>query len=104
MWHLLSHNLTWWGLQMGSQHPKGVAFTIRIRVVKHLQYATFCLLVLMCFGDSLDENHIKEVECVQRPSLLSFGRYHFLNFLPKLKYWGLGLGLWVAGGDEVVRS
>ncbi|XP_021826859.1 cytochrome P450 89A2-like [Prunus avium] len=58
--------------------PKGV------RVVDHLQYSMFCLLVLMCFGDRLDEDQIKEIEGVQRRSLLSFGRYNFLNFWPKL--------------------
>ncbi|CAL8127384.1 unnamed protein product [Prunus armeniaca] len=58
--------------------PRGV------KVVDHLQYSMFCLLVLMCFGDRLDENQIKEIEGVQRRSLLSFGRYNFLNFWPKL--------------------
>ncbi|KAI5347063.1 hypothetical protein L3X38_014942 [Prunus dulcis] len=36
--------------------PRGV------KVVDHLQYSMFCLLVLMCFGDRLDENQIKEIE------------------------------------------
>ncbi|XP_070669071.1 cytochrome P450 89A2-like [Malus domestica] len=33
-----------------------------VRVVDHFQYAMFCLLVLMCFGDKLNEEQIKEIE------------------------------------------
>ncbi|CAK9144587.1 unnamed protein product [Ilex paraguariensis] len=55
-----------------------------VRVVDHFQYAMFCLLVLMCFGDKLDENQIKRVETVQRRLLLSFNRFNILNFWPKL--------------------
>nr|QWK52424.1 cytochrome P450 89A6-2 [Isatis tinctoria] len=60
----------------GSQEP--------IVVVDHLHYAMFALLVLMCFGDKLDEKQIKEVEFVQRRQLLSFGRFNILNLWPKL--------------------
>ncbi|BFG23351.1 hypothetical protein CerSpe_096250 [Prunus speciosa] len=55
-----------------------------IRVVDHFQYAMFCLLVLMCFGDKLNEEQIKEIEGVQRRLLLRFGRFNILNFWPKL--------------------
>ncbi|XP_059669422.1 cytochrome P450 89A2-like [Cornus florida] len=53
-------------------------------VVDHFQYAMFCLLVLMCFGDKLDEKQIKEIERVQRELLLSFVRYNKLNFWPTI--------------------
>ncbi|XP_022986505.1 cytochrome P450 89A2-like [Cucurbita maxima] len=53
-------------------------------VVDHFQYAMFCLLVLMCFGDKLDEPKIKEVENVQRTMLLSLSRFGLLNSSPKL--------------------
>ncbi|KAK9914268.1 hypothetical protein M0R45_038057 [Rubus argutus] len=53
-----------------------------ITLVDHFQYAMFCLLVLMCFGDKLDEKQIKQVERVQRQLLLSLGRFQFLNFWP----------------------
>ncbi|KAL5568296.1 hypothetical protein UlMin_024871 [Ulmus minor] len=53
-------------------------------VVDHFQYAMFCLLVLMCFGDRLPEDKIKEIEKVQRRLLLSFDRYNILNFWPSL--------------------
>nr|QWK52358.1 cytochrome P450 89A6-1 [Isatis tinctoria] len=55
-----------------------------IVVVDHLHYAMFALLVLMCFGDKLDEKQIKQVESVQRRQLLSFGRFSILNLWPKL--------------------
>ncbi|CAK7357282.1 unnamed protein product [Dovyalis caffra] len=56
----------------------------RVRVIDHFQYAMFCLLVLMCFGDKLEENKIKQVEEVQRRLLLSLGRFDILNFWPSL--------------------
>ncbi|KAG5559088.1 hypothetical protein RHGRI_008866 [Rhododendron griersonianum] len=37
-----------------------------VRLVDHFQYAMFCLLVLMCFGDKLGEKQIRDVERVQR--------------------------------------
>ncbi|XP_062119643.1 cytochrome P450 89A2-like [Humulus lupulus] len=54
------------------------------RIIDHFQYAMFCLLVLMCFGDKLEESKIKEIEAVQRRLLLAFSRYNILNFLPSL--------------------
>ncbi|KAG6571192.1 Cytochrome P450 89A2, partial [Cucurbita argyrosperma subsp. sororia] len=44
----------------------------------------FCLLVLMCFGDKLEEPQIHEIENVHRAMLLSFRRFNVLNFWPKL--------------------
>ncbi|KAL1208701.1 Cytochrome P450 89A2 [Cardamine amara subsp. amara] len=58
-----------------------------IVVVDHLHYAMFALLVLMCFGDKLDEKQIKEVEFVQRRQLLSFSRFNILNLWPKFTKW-----------------
>ncbi|KAM1407311.1 hypothetical protein ACFXTH_001887 [Malus domestica] len=55
-----------------------------VRVVDHFQYALFCLLVLMCFGDKLNEEQMKEIERVQRQQHLSFRRFNILNFKPKL--------------------
>jgi cytochrome P450 len=54
-----------------------------IVVVDHLHYAMFALLVLMCFGDKLDEKQIKQVEYVQRRQLLGFSRFNILNLWPK---------------------
>ncbi|XP_015878377.2 cytochrome P450 89A2-like [Ziziphus jujuba] len=55
-----------------------------VLVKDHLQYAMFCLLTLMCFGDKLDEKQIKEIEAAQRRMLLAFGRFNLLNFWPRL--------------------
>ncbi|CBI26442.3 unnamed protein product, partial [Vitis vinifera] len=45
-----------------------------VRVVDHFRYAMFYLLVLMCFGDKLKENQIREIETIQRRLLLRFPR------------------------------
>ncbi|CAH2051075.1 unnamed protein product [Thlaspi arvense] len=55
-----------------------------VKVVDHFQYAMFCLLVLMCFGDKLDEKQIRQIEKAHRELLLKFGRYQILNFLPRI--------------------
>ncbi|XP_073046720.1 cytochrome P450 89A2-like [Primulina eburnea] len=54
------------------------------KVIDHFQYAMFCLLALMCFGDKLQETQIKEIESVQRGLLLGFRRFYVLNLLPRL--------------------
>ncbi|KAL7189533.1 hypothetical protein ACSBR1_039227 [Camellia fascicularis] len=55
-----------------------------VKAVDHFQYAMFCLLVLMCFGDRLDEKQITQIETVQRAMLLRSSRFSILNYLPKL--------------------
>ncbi|KAF7811078.1 cytochrome P450 89A2-like [Senna tora] len=55
-----------------------------VKVIDHFQYAMFCLLVFMCFGDRLDEKEIREIECVVRKVLLSFNRFRVLNFWPRI--------------------
>ncbi|KAK1425453.1 hypothetical protein QVD17_20805 [Tagetes erecta] len=57
-----------------------------IKVIDHFQYAMFCLLVLMCFGEKVDENKINEIASVQRRLLLlvGSGRFNVLSFFPKL--------------------
>ncbi|KAG7585773.1 Cytochrome P450 [Arabidopsis thaliana x Arabidopsis arenosa] len=59
----------------GSEEP--------ILVLDHLYYAMFALLVLMCFGDKLDEKQIKEVKYVQTLQRLGFTRFNILNLWPK---------------------
>ena len=44
----------------------------------------FCLSVLTCFGDKLEEPKIKEIETIQHRMLLSYGRFNMLNFWPSL--------------------
>jgi cytochrome P450 len=69
---LISHSTT----ESGNVNP--------VIVIDHFQYAMFCLLVLMCFGDKLRETQIKEIEDVQRRMLLSTVRFNILNFWPML--------------------
>ena len=54
-----------------------------VRVVDQFQYAMFWFLVLMCFGDKLEEKKIHEIETVQRRRLLSLPRFNLLYLWPK---------------------
>lgn len=55
-----------------------------VLVVDNFQYAMFCLLVLMCFGDKLDQKQIEEIERVERSAILNNRKYVTLNFMPRL--------------------
>ncbi|XP_055827296.1 cytochrome P450 89A2-like [Solanum dulcamara] len=55
-----------------------------VKLIDHFQYAMFCLLVLMCFGDKLEKSQIKQIENIQRKLLLSFRRFNILNFFPRV--------------------
>jgi len=47
-------------------------------------------MVLMCFGDKLDEKQIREIEYSQRDILVSYARYSVLNFWPavtRILFW-----------------
>lgn len=76
MLHVLLHRL--------STQKGGVEENVGVRVVDDFQFAMFGLLVLMCFGDKLEEKEIKEIERVQRGLLLSFRRFSVLDLWPKL--------------------
>ncbi|XP_072996086.1 cytochrome P450 89A2-like [Typha latifolia] len=53
-------------------------------VVESLQFAMFCLFVLMCFGEKLDEETIKNVEISQRGFLLYSLKLTVLSILPRI--------------------
>ncbi|KAM3319614.1 hypothetical protein P3S67_006814 [Capsicum chacoense] len=55
-----------------------------VRLIDHFQYAMFCLLVLMCFGDKPEESQIKQIGNIQRKLLLGFQRFNILNFFPRV--------------------
>ncbi|XVF42821.1 hypothetical protein PTKIN_Ptkin01aG0396000 [Pterospermum kingtungense] len=57
-----------------------------VEVSANFQYAMFCLLVLMCFGDKLSQDQIKEIEAVVRRVLVGFGFgiFSILNFWPRV--------------------
>lgn len=100
-WRLLRRNLTQeilhpsrvrsyaasrrWVLSVLMERLRGASESeSSVRLIDHFQYAMFCLLVLMCFGDKLQEHQIKEIETIQRKILVSFLRFNVLNYWPRL--------------------
>ncbi|WOH14142.1 hypothetical protein DCAR_0933658 [Daucus carota subsp. sativus] len=57
---------------------------VGVKVVDEFQFAMFGLLVLMCFGDKLEEKEIKEVERVQRGIFSNLERVRVLDMWPVL--------------------
>ncbi|KAL4353829.1 hypothetical protein GQ457_06G024170 [Hibiscus cannabinus] len=55
-----------------------------VEVLVHFRHAILRLLVLMCFGDKLSEEQIKEIGSVQRRVLTAFGRFRLINFWPRV--------------------
>ncbi|XP_004235319.1 cytochrome P450 89A2-like [Solanum lycopersicum] len=55
-----------------------------VKLIDHFQYAMFCLLVLMCFGDKLEETQIRQIENIQRKLLLGFTRFNIINIFPRV--------------------
>ncbi|XP_043719552.1 cytochrome P450 89A2-like [Telopea speciosissima] len=55
-----------------------------VRVMDHFQYTMFCLLVLMCLGEKLDEKVIREIEEAQRNLLVNAGRFRVFAFFGNL--------------------
>uniref|UniRef100_A0A7N0UDM8 Cytochrome P450 n=1 Tax=Kalanchoe fedtschenkoi TaxID=63787 RepID=A0A7N0UDM8_KALFE len=53
-----------------------------VKVVDRLQYAMFCVLVFMCFGDRVSDEQIKGLERVQRDLIVIIGKSNVLNFVP----------------------
>ncbi|KAJ0964264.1 hypothetical protein J5N97_029386 [Dioscorea zingiberensis] len=49
-----------------------------------IQFAMFCLLVLMCYGEKLDEKAIRDIETAQRNFLLFASKLNVFAFLPSL--------------------
>ncbi|KAM0945590.1 putative cytochrome P450 [Dioscorea sansibarensis] len=49
-----------------------------------IQFSMFCLLVLMCFGEKLDENAIRDIETATRNFLLYARKLSVLVFFPTL--------------------
>ncbi|KAL5996120.1 hypothetical protein ACLOJK_026193 [Asimina triloba] len=66
--------------RLRSHEEKGEA----VRVVESLQRAMFCLLLLMCFGQKLEESTVEEIERVERRLLTCFVRFNIFAFLPRL--------------------
>ncbi|XP_043695872.1 cytochrome P450 89A2-like [Telopea speciosissima] len=101
LWRLLRRNLTSeilhpsrvksycharkWVLQILIEQLRyHVESGVPVRVIDHFQYAMFCLLVVMCFGEKLDEKVIREIEDAQRTLLVNMRKYAVLAFFPRL--------------------
>ncbi|KAG6759851.1 hypothetical protein NC653_025595 [Populus alba x Populus x berolinensis] len=100
-WRLLRRNLTEnflhpsraksfshsrrWALQilenrLESRAKSGQPICVR----EHFIYSMFCLLVIICFGDKVGEDQIKQIEEVQRRVMLSSHRFNILNLWPRV--------------------
>jgi cytochrome P450 family 89 subfamily A len=51
-------------------------------VMEPFQYAMFCLLVYMCFGDRVPDETVRAIEATQRDLLGSFLSFQVFSFLP----------------------
>ncbi|KAH0451498.1 hypothetical protein IEQ34_018797 [Dendrobium chrysotoxum] len=55
-----------------------------VTAIESFQFAMFCLLVLMCFGEKLDDKKIREIETAQREYLQFFSKLGVFAFLPSV--------------------
>jgi cytochrome P450 len=55
-----------------------------ITVVSHFNYAMFCLLVFMCFGERVKHKLICDIFRAQRNHLLGIKKFNILNFWPRV--------------------
>ncbi|KAK7362532.1 hypothetical protein VNO77_04648 [Canavalia gladiata] len=55
-----------------------------VKVIDHIHYAMFCLLVFMCFGERVTDEKIADIERVMRQLLLGLNRFQILNLWPKI--------------------
>ncbi|XP_050221455.1 cytochrome P450 89A2-like [Mercurialis annua] len=53
-------------------------------VAGNFQYAMFSLLVLMCFGDKLEQKQIEEIERIEKTLFANFDRLDQLNLWPSV--------------------
>ncbi|XP_027348140.1 cytochrome P450 89A2-like [Abrus precatorius] len=55
-----------------------------VKVIDHIRHAMFSLLVFICFGESVGDDHIQNIQHVHRLSIMGFSRFSVLNLLPKV--------------------
>ncbi|XP_055960918.1 cytochrome P450 89A2-like [Mercurialis annua] len=55
-----------------------------VGVLGNFQFSMFCLLVLMCFGDQLDQKQIEEIERLERGAIVNIHKLDKLNIMPRL--------------------
>ncbi|CAK7326249.1 unnamed protein product [Dovyalis caffra] len=66
--------------RLESQEKSGQPIFVR----EHFLYAMFCLLVIICFGDNVDEDQIKQIEEVERRAFLSSEKFSRLDLWPRV--------------------
>lgn len=66
------------------EYSEGSSSTNEVMLLDHCTHAIFCLLVLMCFGNKLEEDQIKQIKDVQHRVLVAFHRFRILDFFPRL--------------------
>ncbi|PAN33621.1 hypothetical protein PAHAL_6G034400 [Panicum hallii] len=55
-----------------------------VAVMEPFQYAMFCLLVYMCFGDRVEDARVRDIEATQRELLGNFLSFQVFSFLPSV--------------------
>ncbi|KAH0663208.1 hypothetical protein KY284_028139 [Solanum tuberosum] len=55
-----------------------------ITLIEHFRFSVFCLLVLMCFGDKIDQHQVEQIKDVQRRWIQTMGRFVNLSFFPRI--------------------
>nr|XP_010941087.1 cytochrome P450 89A2 [Elaeis guineensis] len=76
-----------WVLQVLTNHLRSQADSNdagAVTAMESFQFAMFCLLVLMCFGEKLDEKAIKDIEIATRRLLLYANKLNVLAFAPRI--------------------
>ncbi|XP_020114962.1 cytochrome P450 89A2-like [Ananas comosus] len=67
---------------LGTESSGGAAAAVV--VMESFQFAMFCLLVLMCFGERLPDEQIRRIESLQRELLSNFISFSVLAVYPKI--------------------
>ncbi|KAG9455268.1 hypothetical protein H6P81_008172 [Aristolochia fimbriata] len=55
-----------------------------VTVLESFRYAMFSLLLLMCFGEKLDEEQIRQIGDTQKKLLVNLDRYSLLSIIPTI--------------------
>uniref|UniRef100_A0A0E0LR92 Cytochrome P450 n=1 Tax=Oryza punctata TaxID=4537 RepID=A0A0E0LR92_ORYPU len=72
-----------WVLDVLISHVRGNGGA-PVTVMEPFQYAMFCLLVYMCFGDRPGDARVREIEALQRELLGNFLSFQVFAFLPSI--------------------
>ncbi|EAZ05607.1 hypothetical protein OsI_27825 [Oryza sativa Indica Group] len=72
-----------WVLDVLISHVRGEGGA-PVTVMEPFQYAMFCLLVYMCFGDRPGDARVREIEALQRDLLGNFLSFQVFAFLPPI--------------------